>query len=318
MKPEFSVIIPAYNEQEVIEESYKRLTAVMRQIDEPYELLFIDDGSRDNTANILSKICKNDLNVKLLRFSRNFGHMPAITAGMDYARGAAILVIDADLQDPPELFPKMIEKWREGYDVVYGKRAERKGETAFKKLTAGLYYRFLRRMTNVDLPVDTGEFRLIDRKVCDAIKRIKEKNRYIRGLVSWVGFRQVAVEYIREKRFAGETKYPLTKMIKFAMDGITSFSYKPLKLATSLGFGISVLSFIYLLIVLYQRLFTETTTTGWASMVAIVLFSQGIVLMVLGLMGEYIGRIFEEIKDRPIYILKEILNDEPEADDGRK
>ena len=316
MRPEFSVIIPAYNEQEVIEESYKRLTAVMSQINEPYELLFIDDGSRDNTASILARICESDPNVKLLRFSRNFGHMPAITAGMDYAGGSAILVIDADLQDPPELFPKMIEKWREGYDVVYGKRSERKGETAFKKMSAGLYYRFLRRMTDVDLPVDTGEFRLIDRKVCDAIKRIKEKNRYIRGLVSWVGFRQTAVEYVREKRFAGETKYPFTKMIKFAMDGITSFSYKPLKLAAHLGFTISALSFFYLIIVLYQRLFTQTTTTGWASMVAVVLFSQGIVLMVLGLMGEYIGRIFEEIKDRPIYIIKEILNDDSEAEDG--
>ena len=314
MKPEYSVIIPAYNEQEVIEESYKRLTAVMRQLNEPYELLFVDDGSRDDTAGILARICENDRNVKLLRFSRNFGHMPAITAGMDYARGNAILVIDADLQDPPELFPEMIGKWREGYDVVYGKRSERKGETAFKKMTAGLYYRFLRRMTDVDLPVDTGEFRLIDRKVCDAIKSIKEKNRYIRGLVSWVGFKQTAVEYVREKRFAGVTKYPLTKMIKFAMDGITTFSYKPLKLATHLGFGISVLSFLYLLIVLYQRLFTDTTTTGWASMVAIVLFSQGIVLMVLGLMGEYIGRIFEEMKGRPIYIVKEILNDEVEAE----
>ncbi|MDR1559901.1 MAG: glycosyltransferase family 2 protein [Clostridiales bacterium] len=314
MKPEFSVIVPAYNEQEVIEESYKRLSAVMKELNEPYELIFIDDGSRDNTARILAGICEEDKNVKLLRFSRNFGHMPAITAGMDYARGSAVLVIDADLQDPPELFPKMIEKWREGYDVVYGKRSERKGETAFKKLTAGMYYRFLRRMTDVDLPVDTGEFRLIDRKVCDVIKHIKEKNRYIRGLVSWVGFKQTAVEYVREKRFAGETKYPLGKMIKLAMNGITAFSYKPLKLATHLGLGISALSFLYLLIVLYQRLFTNSTAEGWASMVAIVLFSQGIVLIVLGLMGEYIGRIFEEIKDRPIYIIDEILNSEQVSD----
>ena len=316
MKPEFSVIIPAYNEQEVIEESYKRVTAVMSQLGQPYELIFIDDGSRDKTAEILGRICEQDKHVVLIRFSRNFGHMPAITAGMDYARGRAVMVIDADLQDPPELFPRMIEKWREGFDVVYGKRSERKGETGFKKLTAGLYYRFLRRMTDVDLPVDTGEFRLIDRKVCDVIKRIKEKNRYIRGLVSWVGFRQTAVEYVREKRFAGETKYPLSKMIKLAMNGITAFSYKPLKLAANLGFGISALSFIYLLIVLYQRLFTHSTTTGWASMVAIVLFSQGIVLMVLGLMGEYIGRIFEEIKGRPIYIVDEILNGDTGDSDG--
>ena len=318
MKPEFSVIIPAYNEQEVIEESYKRLTAVMSQINEPYELLFIDDGSRDKTAEKIAGICKRDKHVILIRFSRNFGHMPAITAGMDYARGSAVLVIDADLQDPPELFPKMIEKWREGYEVVYGVRSERKGETGFKKLTAGVYYRFLKRMTDVDLPVDTGEFRLIDRKVCNAIKRIKEKNRYMRGLVSWVGFKQTAVEYVREKRFAGETKYPLTKMIKLAMDGITSFSYKPLKLAANLGFGISALSFIYLLIVLYQRLVSHTTAIGWASMVAIVLFSQGIVLMVLGLMGEYIGRIFEEIKGRPIYIVDEIVNEDPDGENDRE
>jgi dolichol-phosphate mannosyltransferase len=317
MKPEFSVVIPAYNEQEVIEESYKRLSAVMTRINESYELIFIDDGSRDKTAQILARICEADKNVKLLRFSRNFGHMPAITAGMDYALGGAVLVIDADLQDPPELFPQMIEKWREGYDVVYGKRSERKGETVFKKLTAGLYYRFLRRMTDVDLPVDTGEFRLIDRKVCDVIKGIKEKNRYIRGLVSWVGFKQTAVDYVRAERFAGETKYPLTKMIKLAMNGITSFSYKPLKLAAHLGFGISALSFMYLLIVLYQRLFTSSTTVGWASMVAIVLFSQGIVLMVLGLMGEYIGRIFEEIKDRPIYIIDEIINGDQGAESGK-
>ena len=316
MKPEFSVIIPAYNEQEVIEETYRRLTAVMGQLNEPYELIFIDDGSRDKTAAVLARVCEQDKHAILIRFSRNFGHMPAITAGMDYARGNAVMVIDADLQDPPELFPKMIEKWREGYEVVYGKRSDRKGETGFKKLTAGLYYRFLKQMTDVDLPVDTGEFRLIDRKVCDAIKRIKEKNRYIRGLVSWVGFKQTAVEYVREKRFAGETKYPLTKMIKLAMDGITSFSYKPLKLAANLGFFISLLSFIYLLVVLYERLFTHSTTTGWASMVSIVLFSQGIVLMVLGLMGEYIGRIFEEIKGRPIYIIDEILNDETEAADA--
>ena len=316
MKPEFSVVVPAYNEEEVIEESYKRLTSVMEELGEPYELIFIDDGSRDKTAEKIAIICENDQNVKLLRFSRNFGHMPAITAGMDYARGNAIMIIDADLQDPPELFPKMIEKWREGYQVVYGKRAKREGESAFKKLSAGIYYRFLRRMTDVDVPVDTGEFRLIDRKVCDAMKQIKEKNRYIRGLVSWVGFKQTAVEYNREKRFAGVTKYPFTKMVKLAMNGITSFSYKPLKIATHMGFFISALSFLYLLHVLYLWLFTDATIAGWTSTVAMVSFTQGIVLMVLGLMGEYIGRIFEEIKDRPIYIVKEILNDSLEGDDG--
>jgi dolichol-phosphate mannosyltransferase len=306
----FSVIIPAFNEQEVIEESYKRLTAVMMDLGEKYELIFVDDGSKDKTPFILAEICAKDSNARCICFSRNFGHMPAITAGMDYARGEAIMIIDADLQDPPELFPKMIEKWREGFEVVYGKRTERQGESSFKKLTARLYYRFLRKMTEVELPVDTGEFRLIDRKVCNAMKRIREKNRYIRGLVSWVGFKQTAVEYVREKRFAGITKYPLTKMIKFAMDGIAAFSYKPLKLATHLGLYISGLSFVYLIVVLYQKFFTNSTITGWTSMIGIITFTQGIVLMVLGLMGEYIGRIFEELKDRPIYIVREILGDE--------
>ncbi|MCL2463428.1 MAG: glycosyltransferase, partial [Defluviitaleaceae bacterium] len=221
-------------------------------------------------------------------------------------------VIDADLQDPPELFPEMIAKWKEGYEVVYGKRRERAGESAFKKISAALYYRLLKSMTNVDMPLDTGEFRLIDRKVCDAIKRIKEKNKYMRGLVSWVGFRQTGVEYDRAERFAGETKYPLSKMIKLAVDGITAFSYKPLKLATTLGGFISFCSFVYLIVVLIQKLAIHSTAIGWASTMAIMLFFQGVVLIVLGVIGEYIGRIFEEIKDRPAYLVAEVLNPGPE------
>jgi dolichol-phosphate mannosyltransferase len=233
--------------------------------------------------------------------------MSAISAGMAYARGNAVFLIDADLQDPPEIFPQMAEKWREGFHVVYGKRLKREGETWFKKWTAKLFYRFLRCMTTLDLPVDTGEFRLIDRAVCDAVNRLPEKNRYIRGLVSWVGFRQTAVEYVRQERFAGVTKYPLRKMIAFAMDAITAFSYKPLKLASTLGFCISLGSFAYMMYILYQRLFTDSTVTGWASTVGIVLLTQGIVLMIMGLMGEYIGRIYEEIKNRPSYIIQEIV-----------
>ncbi|MDR3239883.1 MAG: glycosyltransferase family 2 protein [Clostridiales bacterium] len=305
MDPIFSVIIPAFNEEEVITESYKRLTQVMSGVGESYELIFVDDGSRDKTASILAEICQKDKSVKCIRFSRNFGHMPAITAGMDYARGEAVLVIDADLQDPPELFPEMIAKWREGFDVVYGQRKERQGETAFKKWTAAMYYRFLRSMTQVEIPVDTGEFRLISRKVCDAMRRLPEKNRYIRGLVSWVGFRQTAVGYVREKRFAGQTKYPLTKMFKFAMDGITAFSYKPLKWAAVLGGVISLLSFLYLAFAFCRWIFTSAAAPGWGG---VVLFFQGIVLMAIGLMGEYIGRVFEESKDRPIYIVQEVLN----------
>jgi dolichol-phosphate mannosyltransferase len=310
MKPVFSVVVPMYNEEEVIGESLKRLTKVMIQAGQPYELLFVDDGSRDKSAQIVADASQKDESVKLIRFSRNFGHMAAITAGLDFALGDAVMIIDADLQDPPELFLEMIAKWREGFDVVYGQRSERKGETIFKKISANIFYRFIRAMTEVDMPVDTGEFRLIDRKVCDAIKGIREKSRYIRGLVSWVGFKQTAVHYIREKRFAGTTKYPLSKMIKFAIDAITAFSYKPLKAATQLGMGISVLSFFYLIYVLWQKLFTTSTTPGWASMVAIITFSQGIVLMVLGLIGEYIGRIFEEVKGRPIYLVQEFIGSE--------
>lgn len=309
-----SVIVPVYNEEAVILETYKRLKGVMDSIKDPYEIIFVNDGSRDKTVPILHEICKKDRNIKLIDFSRNFGHQVAITAGMDNSCGQAVVVIDADLQDPPEVIPKMLEKWREGYDVVYGKRLKRAGETMFKKLTAKFFYRFLKSMTEVDIPVDTGDFRLIDRKVCDALKRIKEKNRYVRGLVSWLGFKQTAIEFMRDKRFAGETKYPLKKMLKFAFDAITSFSYKPLKLASFAGSILSIFSFIYLLVVLYQAIFVGKTTSGWASTMAVSLFFNGIVLIILGIIGEYIGRIYDEAKGRPLYIIREYINfDEDQA-----
>lgn len=303
-----------YNEEAVIEETYKRLKAVMDGQPETYELVFVNDGSRDRTVPIVEGICAADPNVRLVNFSRNFGHQIAISAGMDYAEGDAIVVIDADLQDPPEVILQMIEKWKEGYDVVYGQRLKRKGETIFKKVTALMFYRLLRSMTNVDIPVDTGDFRLIDRKVCDVFRGLKEKNRFVRGLVSWVGFRQTSVEYVREERWAGETKYPLKKMIRFALDGITSFSYKPLKIATYLGFGLSAVSFLYLLVVLYQKLFMSTTA-GWASIVAVNLFFNGIMLMILGVIGEYIGRIYDESKDRPLYIVREAVGFRGDGED---
>jgi len=307
VNPVYSVVVPAYNEQEVIKTAYERLTNVMTGMGEPYELIFINDGSKDQTAHIIAGFCENDPSVRLINFTRNFGHMSAISAGMEHARGRAIFIIDADMQDPPESFPEMAAKWKEGYHVVYGKRVKRKGESAFKRLTAKLFYRFLRSMTSVDLPPDTGEFRLIDRQVCDAVNRLPEKSRYIRGLVSWVGFKQVPLEYEREERFAGVTKYPFRKMLTFAMDAITSFSYKPLKLATMIGFLISLLSFLYIIYVIYQVFFTDRTITGWASTIAAILFTQGIVLMILGLMGEYIGRIYTEIQNRPNYIIQEII-----------
>ncbi len=301
----YSVVVPLYNEELVIAETYKRLTAVMQTADGDYELVFVNDGSRDKTENMAKEITQHDPHVKLINFSRNFGHQTAITAGMDLSSGQAVVVIDADLQDPPEVILQMIEKWKAGYDVVYGKRLVRKGETFFKKVTAKMFYRFLSSMTNIDIPVDTGDFRLLDRKVIDSMRTLTEKNRYVRGLVSWVGFKQTAVEYVREERFAGETKYPLKKMLKFAGDAVTSFSYKPLKLAGYMGYTISFLSFIYLIYVVIRKLAVGDFDAGWASTVAISLFFNGIILIVLGIMGEYVGRIYDECKNRPLYIISE-------------
>jgi dolichol-phosphate mannosyltransferase len=301
----YSIVVPVYNEEEVIHETYRRLTEVMRSTKEAYELLFVNDGSRDRTAEIIKEYSEQDPAVVLLDFARNFGHQIAITAGMDYARGEAVVVIDADLQDPPELILEMIEKWKQGFDVVYAKRTKRKGETYFKKQTAAMFYRFLRGMTDIDIPLDTGDFRLLDRKVCNQMNSIQEKNRFVRGLVSWVGFKQIAVEYERDERLAGESKYPLKKMLKLSMDGITSFSYKPLKLASYAGVTLSGIGFIYLLVVLYLKLFTDSTITGWSSLIVIQLFFSGIILIILGMIGEYIGRIYDETKNRPLYIVRE-------------
>ena len=250
----YSVIVHVFNEEEVILETYNRLKGVMDALKESYEIIFVNDGSRDKTSFIIGQLCKMDQNTKLIDFSRNFGHQTAITAGMDYSEGDAVVVIDADLQDPPEVIPGMISKWKEGYDVVYGKRIERKGDSIFKKITAKLFYRFLKKMTDVDIPVDTGDFRLIDRKVCETLKTVRERNRYVRGTISWLGFRQTGIEFVRDKRFAGKTKYLLKKMLKFAFDAITSFSYKPLKLASYVGLLLSAISFVYLLIVVLQKL----------------------------------------------------------------
>lgn len=305
MSIRYSVVVPVYNEELVVIESYKRLKAVMDTTGEGYELIFVNDGSRDKTEEIIGGLCDQDSRVKLISFSRNFGHQTAITAGMDLSCGQAVVVIDADLQDPPEVILEMIEKWKEGYDVVYGQRISREGETAFKKLTAKLFYRLLKSLTNVDIPVDTGDFRLIDRKVCDVLSSLTEKNRYVRGLVSWVGFRQTAVRFHRQERFAGETKYPFRKMLKFAIDGITTFSYKPLRLATYLGFIVSFFSFIYLMVVIWLKLFAHQTVSGWASTLSISLIFNGVVLMMLGIIGEYIGRIYDESKNRPLYVIRE-------------
>lgn len=309
---QYSIVVPVYNEEEVIHETYRRLTEVMRSTGEAYELVFVNDGSRDRTSDILKTYSEQDESVVMLDFSRNFGHQIAITAGMDYSKGKAVVVIDADLQDPPELILEMIKKWKQGYDVVYAKRTKRKGETFFKKQTAKLFYRFLHSMTDIDIPLDTGDFRLLDRRVCDEMNNLQEKNRFVRGLVSWVGFKQIAVEYERDERLAGESKYPLKKMLKLSMDGITSFSYKPLKLASYAGVSLSVIGFFYMFVVLYLRIFTANTIPGWTSLIVIQLIFSGIILFMLGMIGEYIGRIYDESKRRPLYIVKEIYQKIPQ------
>ena len=255
-----SVIVPMYNEEAVIHETYRRLTKVMQEHGESYEIVMINDGSRDKTGEIISQLCKQDEHIKMIDFARNFGHQIAITAGMDYAAGDCMVIIDGDLQDPPELIPEMIRIWREGYEVVYGKRISRQGESFFKKFTAKCFYRILKALTDVDIPVDTGRFQTIDRKVCEALKQLPERNRYVRDLMSWVGFKQKALEFERSERFAGETKYPLKKMIKLALDGIMSFSYRPLKFATYIGSVLSIFSFLYLIAVLIQRVFWPHST----------------------------------------------------------
>ncbi|MDI4647575.1 glycosyltransferase family 2 protein [Cohnella hashimotonis] len=312
-----SVVVPMYNEEEVIETTYGKLTEVLEATGESYELVFVNDGSRDRTAAIVRGICARDARVKLLDFARNFGHQIAVTAGMDHASGRAVVLIDADLQDPPALIPQMLALWREGYDVVYGKRISRQGETWFKKTTAKWFYRTLAALTSVNIPVDTGDFRLMDRKVCDALSGMRERSRFIRGMVAWAGFRQIGLEYAREERFAGETKYPLRKMVRLSLDAITSFSTKPLKLAGILGFLLSAAGFIYLIVVICQRIFTDTTTAGWTSLIVISLFFHGITLSLLGVLGEYIGRIYEESKRRPLYLVADKLNFEGAEDVSR-
>ncbi|MCL2051723.1 MAG: glycosyltransferase family 2 protein [Lachnospiraceae bacterium] len=303
-----SVVVPVYNEEEVIGETCARLRETMDAAGVTYEILLVNDGSRDRTAELAAEICREHPVFRMISFSRNFGHQIAITAGMDYARGDAIVVIDADLQDPPSVIAQMLDKWREGYEVVYGLRISRKGESTAKKITSKIFYRFLRGMTEVNIPVDVGDFRLIDRKVRDALRLVNERNRYIRGLISWLGFRSTSVEFVREKRFAGTTKYPFRKMVRFAIDAITSFSYKPLKLASYVGMALSAVSFVYLLVVLWQRLFTDTAIAGWASSIAVSLFFNGVILIILGIIGEYIGRIYDEVKGRPLYIVSHTLN----------
>lgn len=302
-RPVFSVVVPIYYEEEVLPETYRRVAAVMDGLGEPWELICINDGSQDRSLPMLLEMRAQDPRIKILDFSRNFGHQVAITAGTDFAEGDAVIIIDADLQDPPEVIPNMVAKWREGYEVVYARRAERAGETAFKLWTASLFYRLLRRVSDVDIPLDTGDFRLMDRRVVLAMRGLREKHRFMRGLSSWVGFKQVGIDYSRQERFAGETKYPLRKMLRLTGDAITSFSYVPLRLATGFGVTLAILSLIGIIITIILRLSGSSFFLGQATTLVAVLFLGGIQLIFLGIIGEYLGRIYDEVKGRPLYVV---------------
>lgn len=307
MRELISIVVPMYFEEEVAQECYNRLKYVMDENYINYEFVFVNDGSTDRTMEILLGIARFDPQVKIVNFARNFGHQTAVTAGIDYASGDAIVIIDADLQDPPEVITELIEKWHEGYDVVYAKRKKRVGETKFKLLTAKYFYKFLNYMSDIDIPKDTGDFRLIDRKVADVFKQMTERNRFVRGMFSWIGFKQTFIEYERDERFAGETKYPLKKMIRFASDGIIAFSTKPLKLVMSLGFFSVLISFGVLLYAILVKLFGHEVEAGWASIMVAITFFSGIQLLGMGIVGEYIARIYDESKNRPIYVVKETV-----------
>ena len=306
-----SLVVPVYNESDTIGVFYERATKALAAIPGlNYEVLFVDDGSRDDSYAQLLKLAQRDSRLRIIKFSRNFGHQIAITAGIDRAIGDAVAVIDADLQDPPEVIASMVDRWREGYDVVYGVRAGRTGEGRMKLLTAALFYRLLNRITKIEVPVDVGDFRLMSRRVVDQLKQMREKDRFVRGLVSWIGFRQTGVPYQRDRRYAGETKYPFGKMVKFAFDGITSFSTVPLKLATWLGYVASGLAFLYMLSVFVQKSL-GMTVPGWATVMVAMLFLGGVQLISLGIIGEYLGRVFTELKPRPMYIVEEEVGAPP-------
>jgi glycosyltransferase involved in cell wall biosynthesis len=303
-----SIVVPVFNEAEVIEASYQRLKKVAESLDSlGYEIIFVDDGSTDGSYEKMTTLADSDRHITVIKLSRNFGHQVAITAGMNSARGDAIVVIDADLQDPPEVIREFVAKWREGYDVVYGVRESREGETKLKLLTAHLFYRTLRSLTKIDIPQAVGDFRLMSRRVVDQLNTLRERDRFIRGLVCWIGFKQIGVPYLRDKRYAGVTKYPYRKMIQFAWDGITSFSNIPLKVASWLGYLTSCLAFLYLSSVFVQKALGYTVE-GWATIMVSMLLLGGVQLICLGILGEYIGRIFNESKHRPLYIIQEKYN----------
>lgn len=310
--PTLSVVVPCYNEQESIHACHEKLTAVLSALNESYEIVYVDDGSRDQTAALLEQMHASDSHVVVVRLSRNFGHQPAVTAGLSASIGKAVVIIDADLQDPPELIPEMVALWRSGYKVVYGIRQTRDGETPFKLWTAKAFYRVINSLSDVEIPLDTGDFRLIDRVVVDVFLQMPERHRLLRGMWSWIGFSQVGLPYQRAPRFAGETKYPLRKMLGLALDGIVSFSVVPLRLVTALGFLSAGAAFIGILYTLFVRLLTHSWVRGWAMTFIGILFMAGVQMLCLGILGEYIGRIYTESKQRPLFIQHEVRRNESE------
>lgn len=303
-----SVVVPCFNEELVIQETHRQLVAALEgRTGMALEIIYVNDGSSDKTLELLRGIQLADVRVKVLALSRNFGHQIAVSAGLDAARGDVVALIDADLQDPPEVILEMLERWRDGVDVAYGVRSDRDGESAFKLWSAKAFYRTINRLSDTEIPLDTGDFRLMDRKAVDAVLQMPERDRFVRGMVAWVGFRQEPVPYKRAARLAGETKYPLKKMLRLATDGIFSFSIKPLQLAVYMGFTVSGIALLGILYALILRLFTEAWVTGWTLLFIAVLFMGGVQLICLGIIGEYIGRIYGEVKRRPLYLVKERL-----------
>jgi dolichol-phosphate mannosyltransferase len=316
-RPVLTLVLPIYNEEEVIPILHDRLQLFLDTLGVVAEVLFVDDGSKDKSLPLLRELAARDTRYRVLAFSRNFGHQSAITAGVDYARGKAVVVMDADLQDPPEVVKEMLARWREGYDVVYGKRRSREGETWFKLVTAKCFYRIFRAMIPIEVPLDAGDFRLMSRQVVLTMRSLREAHRFVRGMVAWVGFRQVAVLYDRPGRAAGETKYPLRKMVRFAIDGITSFSVLPLRFATYLGMFISVASVGYAMWALFDKVVLHATVQGWTTTVVLVALLSSVQLLMIGILGEYVGRIYEQVKLRPLYVVGDRVNlpREPDTDE---
>ena len=302
---EISAIIPSYNEQDNVGLMYERMTKTLSKISPDYEIIYINDCSKDQTLLRIKELAAKDTHVKYLSFSRNFGHQIAVSAGLDYCSGKAVVIIDGDLQDPPELIEQMYEKYTEGYKVVYARRTSREGETWFKKATAKIFYRLLASMTSIDIPVDVGDFRLIDQVIVKHLRNMPEKSKYIRGQISWIGYKQTFVNYHRDARIYGKTNYPLRKMLRFALDGITAFSDKPLKIASGLGIVAAIVSLLALVYALVAHFCFNSTITGWTSLILSVLFIGGVQLITIGIIGEYIARINNDVRNRPLYILEE-------------